>query len=166
MWIALWTLALTQSIQSYDFELDRGLSLETQVVGSVSDDLDDEAAGALARASYSFANIRDAYFSFEAEFIYHNVFEDPLGQRISKYLYGGNIVFYETYNPYAFRFAAGGGVERRRSVNHLMISYRGGLGFYLNPEWSLFGDITNRYLLRSDNWDSHLELSLGLQHIF
>lgn len=171
MFLALLQICLI-SESGFQFEIDRGPLIEVVASSTVTDDEDKSSYGGGLRLSYSFANKKDFFFSFELSGSAQRfeLKEPSLFGRTAKdqtKYYGlGNIMLYEFYNPMAFRFAAGGGVEKRLSKYSAVIEYRGGLGYYLNSHLGFYGDIVGRNIFRKSETSIPIELSLSFQQIF
>lgn len=156
----------------FPFEVSRGPSLELKGGGAFADSDDKSSAVTGARLGYSFSDPSDAFLSGELDFTYHRIFDDALPSRYkNKYLLDGNLVFYEIFNPAAFRLALGGGVERRYSKYRAGINYRAGLGYFFSSRFSTFVDFTGRGIIRNKigkgyYYATSYEAALSLQYIF
>ena len=156
-------------ISSFEYEIDRGLMLEIKAGGTITDSSDNGALAGGARLSYSLANKKDFYLTSEFDFSYQSFKYELAGQSDkykTKQIAELNLVVYELFNPYAIRAAVGGGTERRLSKFSPLVDYRVGLGYYLSPDWGIYGDSLGRYIFRQGKDSVALELDLSVQYIF
>lgn len=149
-------------ISSASFDIERGPLLELKLGGTFLDEVDDLGVSTGARLSYLFSNPADAFFTLELEGTYDRIFDTDTK---SRWLGGMNFAFYETYSPFAFRFAAGGLFERRNREFSPGFQYRFGLGYYWSPRFGAFIDYSVRSISR-DEMSFTNELSASAQWIF
>ena len=168
--INIWLLAWSLTQANYTYEINRGPSLELGGGSSFNDVQDSAAVQSTARASYSFANMEDAYLSFGLEFVHQSFRFDRLDVNgnsgtVVKHKFIGDLslMFYEFYNPFVFRAGVGAGAERRLARWSPQISYRGGLGWYFTPKLALFGDLAGRYILREMFGQRNIDNSLPIE---
>lgn len=166
--ILFWSIT---ALSTYQFEIDRGPFVEVKATSTFQDTTDNGSLGGGLKAGYLFTNTKDFFFTFEVDTDW-NSFEreatlaDPTKKRESKWILTGAVALYEFYNPFAFRVAAGGGIERRMGDISPLIEGRAGLGYYWTRQWAVYADLINRYLFRDDDQSYGVALSASLQHVF
>jgi hypothetical protein len=181
MWQCLWLWSLLQA--PYEFEIDRGPTLELRGGASLADTDDDESWLTGVRLSYSFLDITDSYWTAEIDFNAQRATSEVSFKDEAKYQLDGNLVFYETFNPAAFRAAVGLGVERRgfrQATGDRVIRYRPsgnyriGLGWFFSPNFALFGDFSQKAVMNrrkskifdGAQFSQSLEVTLSVQTVF
>lgn len=145
-------------------EMDRGPTLEMFGGGAFVDR--EEAASEVSglRLSYSRASKEDAFITGEVQVEVQN-FIPKDSEDAARYFAEANLMFYEIYKPFVFRAGAGGGIERRSKKFNPSLAYRGGLGYFWASNWTLYSDLTGRYIWRSE-LSLPVQWSLSVMHIF
>lgn len=140
----------------YPFEIKAGFIAEPTLGFQLNDKTDTEKALAGLRISYVQPDQADAFITSEIQILSATSFDkisNASGQREmnfnTDYYFETGFVFYEIYNPFAFRLALGGGVEARKTA-HADLYYRGGLGYYFNQSFGVFMDLEGRIIFRTD----------------
>ncbi|MDB5037792.1 MAG: hypothetical protein JWQ35_1320 [Bacteriovoracaceae bacterium] len=170
MLLSLAALALLSS--PYPFEIKSGFILEPTIGYLTQDNLDKDKTTAGLRLSYFRPDITDAVIALELQALSATTLTHPSDSKGGKrfvtntdYFYEASAVFYEIYNPVAFRLALGAGIERRHK-NSFDLYYRGGLGRYFFKNFGCFADISGRMIFRSEKLAFPIELGPSLQIIF
>lgn len=182
IFIPLWL-----TLSPFPFEIKSGFVLEPFVGASTLDRVDSTSLNLGLRLSWIFSDVRDRCFTLEAQGSYQLIPSTEPNYPNSRLLPEGAFVFYEFFNPWAFRVAIGGGMERREreptargaadnSVQWSPLAmYRGGIGFYAAKEMGVWLDVNQRQIFRNRidaNGDetmarsAPLEFTLSSQWIF
>lgn len=168
-----WVLLAFALVSSpYPFEIQTGFAFEPTAGYLFNDKVDDSKAVGGVQLSYLLSTPADAIITSEIQFTSATAFDserDATGDKSytmkSDYLFETGFVFYEIYNPVAFRFATGGGVELRKTAS-LNLYYRAGLGTYLTKALGFYADLGGRMIFRAESVSQPLQLGVSAQVLF
>jgi len=172
--VILWLLLIASP---FPFEIKSGFVFEPVVGSSIADHNDSESLNFGLRLSYLFSDTKDRCLTFETQGQWQLLPQAKSTSPTDRVILEGSFVFYEFYNPFAFRLALGGGVERRDIANTKKTNwsglgvYRGGFGYYLAKEMGVWIDLNQRQIFRESDTgkiyrSAPLEFSLSSQWIF
>lgn len=153
----------------FAFELESGPSIEPYVGSSFNDQVDPTSGNGGLRLSWLRPSETDAFVTFEIAAEAQALPTAETNFPKMRYLGEGSFMFYEVFNPAAFRLGLGGGVEYRRSRWAPTFAYRIGGGYYFSPKMGIYLDVGGRETTRQKSQgddSSAVWLSLSAQFCF
>ncbi len=139
-------LALLSS--PFPFEVGSGLAVEPFIGSSFTDEVDPTSGNGGLRLTWLRPSETDAFVTFELSGEFQALPTAETNFPKARYVGEGSVVFYEIFNPAAFRLALGGGVEYRRSRLSPSFAYRIGGGYYFSSRMGIYVDVGGRELSR------------------